>query len=72
MILGMSFILFSRFDLELHAVHRNSKGEIAVIGVWYKIGKPDPFLSKVWYITPGSSFMHDLYTLLIHVLIKLK
>ncbi|KAL2965363.1 hypothetical protein AAZX31_16G057200 [Glycine max] len=36
-----------KFDLELHAVHQNSKGETAVIGIWYKIGSPDPFLSKL-------------------------
>ncbi|RDX71754.1 Alpha carbonic anhydrase 4, partial [Mucuna pruriens] len=37
----------SKFDLELHAVHQSSKGEIAVIGIWYKIGRPDPLLSKL-------------------------
>ncbi|XP_061339026.1 alpha carbonic anhydrase 4-like [Gastrolobium bilobum] len=37
----------SKFDLELHAVHQNSKGEIAVIGVWYQIGQADPLLSKL-------------------------
>ncbi|XP_027353187.1 alpha carbonic anhydrase 4-like [Abrus precatorius] len=36
-----------KFDLELHVVHQNSKGETAVIGIWYKIGGPDPFLSKL-------------------------
>ncbi|KAF1898296.1 hypothetical protein Lal_00033062 [Lupinus albus] len=37
----------SKFDLELHAVHLSSKGETAVIGVWYKIGLPDSLLSKL-------------------------
>ncbi|XP_004493459.1 alpha carbonic anhydrase 4-like isoform X2 [Cicer arietinum] len=37
----------SKYDMELHAVHKSSTGETAVIGVWYKIGKPDPFLSKL-------------------------
>ncbi|ESW34151.1 hypothetical protein PHAVU_001G129100 [Phaseolus vulgaris] len=36
-----------KFDLELHAVHQNSKGETAVIGIWYKIGRPDRLLSKL-------------------------
>ncbi|TKY62649.1 Alpha carbonic anhydrase 4 [Spatholobus suberectus] len=36
-----------KFDLELHAVHQNSKGETAVIGIWYKIGHPDHLLSKL-------------------------
>ncbi|XP_027348853.1 alpha carbonic anhydrase 4-like [Abrus precatorius] len=36
-----------KFDMEIHVVHQNTKGEIAVIGIWYKIGGPDPFLSKL-------------------------
>ncbi|KAL0336925.1 UNVERIFIED_CONTAM: Alpha carbonic anhydrase 7 [Sesamum calycinum] len=40
-----------RYDLELHLVHLttdpNVKNKIAVIGVFYKIGKPNQFLSKV-------------------------
>lgn len=36
--------------MEQHCVHQNSKEEIAVIGIWYKIGRPDPLLSKVRYI----------------------
>ncbi|KAH1077688.1 hypothetical protein GLYMA_19G135900v4 [Glycine max] len=37
----------TKFDLELHAVHKSSKGEFAVIGILYKIGSPDPFFSKL-------------------------
>ncbi|KAF1881238.1 hypothetical protein Lal_00023274 [Lupinus albus] len=37
----------SMFDLELHAFHQSSKGQMAVIGVWYKIGAPDSLLSKL-------------------------
>lgn len=36
--------------MELHLVHSNTdepKEKIAVVGVLYKIGKPDSFLSKV-------------------------
>nr|XP_043611276.1 alpha carbonic anhydrase 4-like [Erigeron canadensis] len=40
-----------RYSLELHMVHKstdpNSKHQIAVIGVLYKIGKPNHFLSKL-------------------------
>ncbi|KAK7396220.1 hypothetical protein VNO78_17070 [Psophocarpus tetragonolobus] len=36
-----------QFDLELHIVHQTSKGETAVIGIVYKIGRPDPLLSKL-------------------------
>ncbi|CAI0374796.1 unnamed protein product [Linum tenue] len=37
----------SRYELELHVVHSSSNGGTAVIGIVYKYGKPDPFLSKV-------------------------
>ena len=37
----------TKFDMELHAVHQTSKGETAVIGILYKIGSPDPLLSKL-------------------------
>jgi carbonic anhydrase len=36
-----------RFDLEVHLVHDSPNGSIAVIGILYKIGKPDPFLTRV-------------------------
>ncbi|CAK9134013.1 unnamed protein product [Ilex paraguariensis] len=40
-----------RYDMELHMVHLSSdpnvKDKIAVIGVLYKIGQPDRFLSKL-------------------------
>nr|GMC48850.1 alpha carbonic anhydrase 7-like [Ipomoea batatas]GMC56554.1 alpha carbonic anhydrase 7-like [Ipomoea batatas]GME21363.1 alpha carbonic anhydrase 7-like [Ipomoea batatas] len=43
--------MFTRYDLELHMVHQNTDqnltNQIAVIGVLYKIGKPDAFLSKL-------------------------
>lgn len=39
------------YSLELHMVHKStdptSKHQIAVIGVLYKIGTPNPFLAKV-------------------------
>lgn len=36
-----------RFALEAHLVHQSPTGSVAVIGVLYKIGRPDYFLSKV-------------------------
>ncbi|KAI9077860.1 hypothetical protein K1719_040206 [Acacia pycnantha] len=36
-----------RLDLELHMVHETDAGEIAVIGILYKIGTPDAFLSSL-------------------------
>ncbi|XP_056171353.1 alpha carbonic anhydrase 4-like [Syzygium oleosum] len=37
----------SRYDLELHVIHLSSHGEIAVIGIVYTYGRPDPFLTKL-------------------------
>ncbi|KAA8516587.1 hypothetical protein F0562_016907 [Nyssa sinensis] len=40
-----------RYDMELHMVHQSRdprvKNKIAVIGLFYKIGRPDKFLSKL-------------------------
>lgn len=44
-------LCLNRYDLELHMVHQNPdptlKNQVAVIGVLYRIGKPDAFLSRV-------------------------
>ncbi|KAF7148553.1 hypothetical protein RHSIM_Rhsim03G0029100 [Rhododendron simsii] len=37
----------TRYNLELHVVHMSSNGKIAVIGITYKYGPPDPFLAKL-------------------------
>ncbi|EOA17830.1 hypothetical protein CARUB_v10006231mg, partial [Capsella rubella] len=36
----------TRYDLELHMVHTSAGGRTAVIGVLYKLGKPNEFLAK--------------------------
>ncbi|XP_073101790.1 alpha carbonic anhydrase 7 [Elaeis guineensis] len=36
-----------RYPLELHMVHVSSDGSIAVIGIMYQFGSPDPFLSEL-------------------------
>ncbi|RDX67747.1 Alpha carbonic anhydrase 7, partial [Mucuna pruriens] len=36
-----------RYDLELHMVHRSSNGRIAVVGILYKIGRRDRFISTI-------------------------
>nr|XP_043610520.1 alpha carbonic anhydrase 7-like [Erigeron canadensis] len=36
-----------RFNLELHLVHQSTDGKIAVIGIMYKIGRPDSLLSMM-------------------------
>ncbi|EOA25439.1 hypothetical protein CARUB_v10018775mg [Capsella rubella] len=37
----------TRYDLELHMVHTSAGGRTAVIGVLYKLGKPNEFLAKL-------------------------
>ncbi|XP_008802055.2 alpha carbonic anhydrase 7-like [Phoenix dactylifera] len=36
-----------RYSLELHMVHQSADEKIAVVGILYKIGRPDPFLAKM-------------------------
>lgn len=36
-----------RHVLELHMVHQSQDNKTAVIGILYKYGRPDPFLSRV-------------------------
>nr|GEY04339.1 alpha carbonic anhydrase 7-like [Tanacetum cinerariifolium] len=36
-----------RFNLELHLVHQSTHGKFAVVGILYKIGHPDSFLSMM-------------------------
>ncbi|KAI3461412.1 hypothetical protein Pfo_018075 [Paulownia fortunei] len=36
-----------RFDMEVHLVHQSNDNHTAVIGIMYKIGRPDSFLSMV-------------------------
>ncbi|XP_021624324.2 alpha carbonic anhydrase 4 [Manihot esculenta] len=37
----------SRYEVELHMVHLSSEGGKAVVGILYKYGTPDSFLSKI-------------------------
>lgn len=37
----------NRYELEIHLVHNNSLGHLAVVGIVYKLGRPDPFLAKL-------------------------
>ncbi|KAJ0793050.1 putative carbonic anhydrase [Helianthus annuus] len=36
-----------RFNLELHLVHQSIDAKVAVVGILYKIGRPDSFLATV-------------------------
>ena len=43
------------FDMEMHLVHKNAQGELAVVGVFFKQGKHNPELEKVWADLPASA-----------------
>lgn len=36
------------FPMELHFVHRNQSGELAVLGVMFKVGETNPALDTLW------------------------
>ena len=42
------------FPLEAHFVHKNAKGELAVVGVFFSIGKENPTLAKIWEAIPET------------------
>ncbi|KAM1757368.1 hypothetical protein ACFX11_006628 [Malus domestica] len=49
-----------RFDLEVHLVHESATGNIAVTGILYRIGAPDPFLSSIMdYLADVSDTTED-------------
>ena len=54
------FFFFIRYDLELHMVHLardpNVTNKIAVVGLFYKIGHHDDFLSKVQILSHKKIF----------------
>ena len=35
------------FALEMHLVHKRESGEIAVVGILYRLGKPDPAIQSI-------------------------
>jgi carbonic anhydrase len=43
------------FPMELHFVHRNALGEIAVVGVFLREGAANAFLQQIWDNIPGGS-----------------
>lgn len=40
------------FDLEVHFVHRNAAGGLAVLGVFFEPGPASPVLETVWNVSP--------------------
>ncbi|KAG8372013.1 hypothetical protein BUALT_Bualt12G0022500 [Buddleja alternifolia] len=45
---------YERFRMELHLVHTNAQEDIAVIGILFRLGAPDPFLT---YLSPYLPFV---------------
>jgi carbonic anhydrase len=43
------------FAMELHFVHANEKGELAVVGVMIKEGEEHPVLKKLWSFMPEKA-----------------
>ncbi|XP_058077997.1 alpha carbonic anhydrase 7-like isoform X1 [Magnolia sinica] len=48
------------YDLEVHMVHESSNGQIAVVGIVYKIGRPDSFLSELMGYIKSVADMHEM------------
>ena len=40
------------YDMEMHLVHKNDKGELAVVGVFFQLGDANPALEKLWSQMP--------------------
>jgi carbonic anhydrase len=43
------------YDMELHLVHRNQAGALAVIGVFIEKGKGNPIVQKIWDVMPNPN-----------------
>lgn len=43
-----------RFELELHLVHKNKAGELAVVGVFIKPGAANAALQSLWAVMPAK------------------
>ncbi|MSP48746.1 MAG: carbonic anhydrase [Alphaproteobacteria bacterium] len=44
-----------RFQLELHFVHKNKAGELAVVGVFIRPGQANPALQSLWSVMPAKA-----------------
>jgi len=47
-------LLGQSFPMELHLVHKNAAGQLAVIGVFIKEGKENPIIKKLWANIPEA------------------
>lgn len=43
------------YDMEMHLVHKNAKGELAVVGVFFKKGQHNAELEKIWANLPSDA-----------------
>ena len=43
-----------RFALEMHLVHRRESGEIAVVGILFRLGEPNPAIQAMIEAAPGQ------------------
>ncbi|KAL8489472.1 hypothetical protein ACS0TY_025388 [Phlomoides rotata] len=44
-----------RFNMELHIVHYSAERDIAVVGILYELGLPDPFLTQLAPFIPSAT-----------------
>ncbi|CAI0475758.1 unnamed protein product [Linum tenue] len=49
----------SRYELELHLVHKCSQGNLAVVAIVYKYGRPDRMLTKLFHHIRSVDPNHD-------------
>ncbi|MBF0337645.1 MAG: carbonic anhydrase [Nitrospirae bacterium] len=42
------------YEMEVHLVHKNDKGELAVVGVFMKEGKENPLVKAIWANLPDK------------------
>jgi carbonic anhydrase len=43
------------YDMEMHLVHKNAKGELAVVGVFFQSGSQNAELDKLWRQLPEKA-----------------
>ncbi|XP_058076434.1 alpha carbonic anhydrase 7-like [Magnolia sinica] len=48
------------YDLEVHMVHESSNGQVAVVGIMYKIGRPDSFLLELMEHIRSIADIHEM------------
>jgi carbonic anhydrase len=48
------------FPMELHFVHRNAVGELAVVGVFLREGAANPVLQEIWDHIPSGLAAHEV------------